>query len=189
MLQLRREIVRHFAAVRLVLAVDLVAEAAAGRIENHRDVVGVRLPQILVEHVAEGHDDFGLDATPRLKPFDFGTLRPSEIGTEDEPRTVDQKYVLRQRGRDGVLLGGNSGDDIIHARLLPARKIKRVTAEDAEGFAGVAESLNIMRPPRILSVLCGESVSLGCAGLARRRTFLRALLAGLMRRRHRDANP
>ena len=97
MLQLRREIVRHLAAVRLVLAVHLVAEAAARRIEDHRNVVGVGLPQVFVQHVAEDHDDLGRHAASRPKPFGFGVFRPREIGAEDEARAVDQKHMMRQR--------------------------------------------------------------------------------------------
>ncbi len=97
MLQLRREIVRHFTAVRLVIAVHLVAKAAAGGIENHRDMIGVGLPQIFIEHVAEDHDDLGRNAACRPEPLGLGVFRAREISAEDEPRAVDQKYMMRHR--------------------------------------------------------------------------------------------
>ena len=98
MLALRHEIVGHLAAVRLVLIVKLVAEAAAGGVEDHRDVVGVGLAQILVQHVAEDRHDLGRHAVGfALEPLGLGVARPREIGAEDEPRPVDQKHMARRR--------------------------------------------------------------------------------------------
>ena len=118
-LQLRREVVGHFTAVGLVFAVDLVAEASPGRVEYHRDVVGIGFPQILVQHVAEYHDDFGRHAVRfTLEPLGFRVAGAREVGAKDEARAVDQEHMVRRRRGCRLRFGDNSGRDVVHARLL-----------------------------------------------------------------------
>ncbi len=126
--ELRHQIVRRLAPVRLVLVVELVAEAAPRCVENHRDVVGVGLAQVLVEHVAEDHHHFGrhavrfaLEAAPGC---DLRIAGAGEVGAKDEARAVDQEHVMRRRrrrcsrSRRGPLDNGAAAD-IIHFRRLP----------------------------------------------------------------------
>ena len=127
MRQLRREIIRHLPAVRLVLIVNLIAEAAAGSIEDHGYVVGIGIPQIFVQHIAEMHDDFRRHAIGlALEPLCLGILRARKIGSEDEPRAVDQIYVVR-RCRRGMRRGCRAGfgndrfdDDLVHGSFTQA---------------------------------------------------------------------
>ena len=127
MRQLRREIIRHLPAVRLVLIVDLVAEAAAGSVEDHGYVVGIGIPQVFVQHIAEMHDDFRRHAIGlALEPLCLGILGARKIGPKDEPRAVDQIYVVR-RCRRGMRRGCRAGfgndrfdDDLVHGSFTQA---------------------------------------------------------------------
>jgi hypothetical protein len=145
MLQLRRQIVRHFTPVGLVVTVDFVAETAPRGVENDRDMVGVGLAQVLVEHVAEDHYDFGRHAVRfALEPLGFGVAGAGKIGAEDEARTVDQEDVVRRCRRRGIAgrpLGDNGTGCVIHFRLL----LRRVGAAPA-GAAPVPAGRPASRP-------------------------------------------
>ena len=98
MRQLRREIVGHLPAVGLVLIVDLVAEAAAGGVEDHGDVVGVGVAQVFVQHIAEMHDDFRRHTIRfALEALRLRIAGAREVGAKDEARAVDQKHMMRRR--------------------------------------------------------------------------------------------
>jgi hypothetical protein len=59
---LRRQVARHFAAVRFVLRVDIVAECRARRVEHHRGVRRPHLGEQLEQHGGEAVDGVGRQA-------------------------------------------------------------------------------------------------------------------------------
>jgi hypothetical protein len=88
--ELRHQLVRRFRAVALVVGIDLVAEALAGIVENHRHVgrhdAAQPLPQQFPQHVAEGEHRACWHAVrarkaaaPALRSLEHG-----EIRTENE---------------------------------------------------------------------------------------------------------
>ena len=83
--ELRDEVVRRLGTVRLVLGVEVVAEALAPGVEHHRRVGGRVLPQRLEEHGGEAVDRVG------RHPLGRREVRDGVVGAEDEPGPVDER--------------------------------------------------------------------------------------------------
>ena len=87
--QLHGKIVGHGRALGLVFGEKLVAEGGARGIEDHGDVIGLRLLDQLAQHVGEKVGNFGGEAG--------GTIEAGhgrEKGAEDETHGVDEEKLL-----------------------------------------------------------------------------------------------
>ncbi len=94
-LELRHEIVRRVRAMRLVLVVELVAEAHARAVEDDGEVVGVGLLQQLEEHVAIAQH------RADRRAVGAGQRRQRVIGAEDVAGAVDEIDVPQRSAHGG----------------------------------------------------------------------------------------
>ena len=91
--ELGREVFRLCVPIRLVLRIELVAEAAAGGIEDDCHGVGLLLPDHLGEHLREAEDGVG------GKPVRSSQGRKSEEGAIQTVRRVDDDESSRKLAR------------------------------------------------------------------------------------------
>ena len=86
-LDLRAQVVGHRRTMRLVLGEQVVAEGLAGRVEHHRDALGVVVLQELVEHVEHAEHRAGRFAAR------VGERRQRVKGAVQVGRSVDEDQI------------------------------------------------------------------------------------------------
>ena len=87
--ELRHQLFRRVAAVRLVVGEDVVAEGDARAVEDHRETARAGIAQQLRQHLGEAEHRVDRD------PFRVGHRRQAVEGAEDVARPVDQIDRLR----------------------------------------------------------------------------------------------
>ena len=108
--ELGLQLVGRLGAVGLVGGIDLVAEVAAGGVEDDGDILGLEVRQQLDEHVGEAVD--GIDGRAVRPPRHH---RQGVEGAEDEARAVDEVVGARRRHRGACGRG----------RMAPGPRTKR----------------------------------------------------------------
>ena len=101
--ELRDQVFRRLGPIRLVLVVEIVAEAVAALVENHREV---RRPVRLVQVFSQlpQHRGVAVDRADR-RALRVGQRRQAVIGAENVGRSVDQVEMLLV-GHGGLVASG-----------------------------------------------------------------------------------